>query len=272
VAPLARAKKTASVDKAALAKPIWGRHAPRTVTSTSTKSQAEPKPTRPTQKVTAKAEKAQQRSMVSPLSSPAPQQVPLPPSPTPELSGGEKPSDQDIHDQEVTSPAPCEVEVVDLAVMQGDYVSEAAQIDGNNAEDIAPAVAPAPEREVHIGIGGNVIVDGETTPVWDKRKDVLFPPNLMDTPITSLLSSIQQGFVMTPSSPLSPPQSYIGYKITGNGESGAVFGVRPTLAQNVREPVFGAPSKSLQAPLDSGRPKWPSEDRRAVLSNVEINH
>ncbi|KAF9245448.1 hypothetical protein BU15DRAFT_71196 [Melanogaster broomeanus] len=75
-------------------------------------------------------------------------------------------------------------------------------------------------------------VSGQRTVVRTSQKDMDTPAeglrkeveNLLDvapagepggvgspskTPITALLSSIQQGFLFTPSSPLSPPQAYL---------------------------------------------------------------
>ncbi|KAG6820892.1 hypothetical protein H0H93_010236 [Arthromyces matolae] len=64
-------------------------------------------------------------------------------------------------------------------------------------------------REMHA-----TIVEGEerqlpnpVTPAMTSRNDLF--DNTAKTPISSLLASIQQGFLMTPSSPLSPPQSYM---------------------------------------------------------------
>ena len=86
------------------------------------------------------------------------------------------------------------------------------------------------------------------------------PPNmtkdlLIDkTPISALLTSIEQGFLFTPSSPLSPPQMYVD---------------REMIIENQPFPL-------RIAQKDTGQPELPKTDlkdegQRQVLSIVEIN-
>lgn len=58
-----------------------------------------------------------------------------------------------------------------------------------------------PTYDTHVARDAN-----DSTP---SRRDVNIQESPSKTPITALLSSIQHGFLLTPSSPLSPPQTYV---------------------------------------------------------------
>jgi hypothetical protein len=82
------------------------------------------------------------------------------------------------------------------------------------------------------------------------------------TPITSLLTSIQQGFLFTPSSPLSPPQSYL--PLAANSTEQFPF---QKLRLPHSQPSYEAFPKTL-----TGFGTGVGEDvKRNVLGDVEVN-
>lgn len=115
----------------------------------------------------------------SDTSKPAPEHIPLPLSPTICPTAVPLPS----------SPAcsPCQSPQLEPPA-SGGLSAQVTGDDTNVAVDARPLSAPI-----------------EATP----SRNVDFQESPSKTPITALLSSIQRGFLFTPSSPLSPPQAYV---------------------------------------------------------------
>jgi hypothetical protein len=134
-----------------------------------------------------------------------PQQVPLPPSP--ELM----PSDP-VETDEVSVPEALEQVAV-------------ACVGGETAEDIVkelipPAAANSPPMAAQDALV--ICADFQRTPSHSLLADL--PSNSSHrTPISSLLSSIQNGFLFTPTGPLSPPQSYL-FAYSNSNEMADGFG------------------------------------------------
>ncbi|KAG2355681.1 clasp N terminal-domain-containing protein [Suillus spraguei] len=114
----------------------------------------------------------------SDTSKPAPEHVPLPPSPTVCPAAVPLPSSPPC--------SPCQSPQLEPPAPGGQF----AQVTDDNTH-VAGDSPPSPSIE--------------TTP----SRNVDFQGSPSKTPITALLSSIQRGFLFTPSSPLSPPQAYI---------------------------------------------------------------
>ncbi|KAK0504921.1 hypothetical protein EDD18DRAFT_1343693 [Armillaria luteobubalina] len=76
------------------------------------------------------------------------------------------------------------------------------------------------------------------------------------TPISALLSSIEQGFLLTPASPLSPPISYLNY---GRGMNDAINLTTPF-------PLFGI---SANSGSDKFVQPWPVDRQRTVVAEGE---
>ncbi|KAG1807613.1 clasp N terminal-domain-containing protein [Suillus subaureus] len=109
-------------------------------------------------------------------SKPAPEHVPLPPSPT------VCPAAVPLPSSPVCSPR----QSPQLELPASEELS--AQVTDDDTGDVRP-----PSTSI------------EATP----SRNVNFQESPSKTPITALLSSIQRGFLFTPSSPLSPPQAYV---------------------------------------------------------------
>ncbi|KAK0195259.1 hypothetical protein F5146DRAFT_278774 [Armillaria mellea] len=81
------------------------------------------------------------------------------------------------------------------------------------------------------------------------------------TPISALLSSIEQGFLLTPASPLSPPISYLNY---GRGMNDAT---------NLTTPFPLQPKMLFGISADSGSDKfvqpWPVDRQRLTVAEGE---
>jgi hypothetical protein len=107
------------------------------------------------------------------------------------------------------------------------------------------------------------------------------------TPISTLLTSIQQGFLFTPCSPLSPPQTYIPLTVDGDAEIDSptpTFFTRPGEAQlpggyltrdhsatKASDDVGQRIPQLMPALEDAKTPPGGDEIKRQVLSNVEVN-
>jgi len=116
--------------------------------------------------------------------------------------------------------------------------------------------------EVPVGGGEDGEAERESSPVHSLH-------SLGRTPISSLLTSIQRGFVFTPSSPLSPPESYLHTSTTNRG---------PPLAFPIKQLQQVATNDSEELPAVTAvttgcaKGKLPGEDLdRQVLSDVEVN-
>jgi hypothetical protein len=115
----------------------------------------------------------------SDTSKPAPEHIPLPPSPT------VCPAAVPLPSSPVCSPR-------QLPQLEPPASRElSAQVTGNDTHVAGDVRLPSTSIEV-------------TPP-----RNVDFQESPSKTPITALLSSIQRGFLFTPSSPLSPPQAYV---------------------------------------------------------------
>ncbi|KAF5326478.1 hypothetical protein D9611_000210 [Ephemerocybe angulata] len=136
--------------------------------------------------------------------------VPLPPSPEVASVPLPEPVECVVEDAVVTPPVveeeevaePIEEEVVEPAPVEAEVEPEA------EPEQHVPAPEPA---HYHLPLlGPNIYVDGEelpNTPMHPELKSLGW--NNAKTPISALLSSIQQGFEFSPSSPVSPPYTYL---------------------------------------------------------------
>lgn len=85
--------------------------------------------------------------------------------------------------------------------------------------------------------------------------------SITKTPISTLLTSIQRGFLLTPSSPLSPPQSYL-YRDSVSSEGGRAFNTHVSHTGSSEQTMLPLKKPFLfgVAGEDTGRP---------ALSNVE---
>ena len=223
---MSRAKATAKEKGSAAAPPkpnTWGRQPPQ-----NGKKPIQPGLIRhPVPKATAKAlpRPVSRNAGVRPVT---PAQIPLPPSPSPAIEAEgtvtEPPTpsasmklpmdadgsakDQSAHCSTSSSPrtindtalthVPCtdviEPEVVAAECPQEEDQDNHVVVQTSELEETSPLPASA--------------VSGSSTP-----RTLLLPQDTTDcshkTPISALLSSIQRGFLFTPSSPLSPPESYL---------------------------------------------------------------
>lgn len=86
------------------------------------------------------------------------------------------------------------------------------------------------------------------------------------TPISSLLSSIQQGFLFTPCSPLSPPQSYLPLDNYDDSDS-------PTPFTKMGGNYHGLSGKRMAgwSGLGVATREEDDENGRQVLSDMEMN-
>lgn len=110
-------------------------------------------------------------------SKPVPEDVPLPPSPTVCPTAVPLPSSPVCSPLQSPQFEP---------TTSGEPLVQAATHDTHVPQDVGrPCIDTTPPRNISI----------QASP--------------SKTPITALLSSIQRGFLLTPSSPLSPPQSYV---------------------------------------------------------------
>ncbi|KAK0461420.1 clasp N terminal-domain-containing protein [Desarmillaria tabescens] len=101
-------------------------------------------------------------------------------------------------------------------------------------------------------------VDAPATPPSSQGENIAKPQK---TPISALLSSIEQGFLFTPASPLSPPISYLSYPRGMND------------ATNLAAPFPLQPKMLFGISTDSGSEKfvqpWPIDRQRLVAAEGE---
>lgn len=112
-------------------------------------------------------------------SKPAPEHVPLPPSPT------VCPAAVPLPSSPVYSPR------------------QSPQLEPSASEDLSTQVT---SDDTH---GAGDVHPPFTSTEATPSRNMNFQESPSKTPITALLSSIQRGFLFTPSSPLSPPQAYV---------------------------------------------------------------
>ncbi|KAG6853370.1 hypothetical protein C0991_004929 [Blastosporella zonata] len=186
-------------------KQLWGRPAASKVvpSSTSTTEKGKFKPTRITGTGVKKT--------IQPAT------VPLPPSPTLSIQSGApieeelaalcltKPDENQaitathiVHEEAVCTP---EELGPSLVIVHAEDEPETDIMTTQGGDEIATAPHVASES------GDDTGPEGPTTPTVISV-DTIFDTSAK-TPISSLLSSIQRGFLLTPCSPLSPPQSYL---------------------------------------------------------------
>lgn len=174
--------------------------------------------------------------------------VPLPLSP--ELEQDEAPAEE-----EVQQNAP-EVEVDEPA-------------EPLSHPDDADAPVPAPvEKTIFMDRASAQSLQpfSDATPAMATPPTLQVPaPVVEGTPITSLLSSIQQGFIHSPYTPLSPPQFYLERQAAANGLLTAPLG-RQQANGAVPQSMFGAFGIMGLVPKASG-----DGQSRPVLSDVETN-
>jgi hypothetical protein len=232
-AQAAETERRAAESRIAIEKPLWGRAAPRKVVPTTRPLSIiakVPVTKKPsTNHVDGNDSKKVEDSILRPA------HVPLPPSPLLEA--------RDQHDSEGR--------VCPGSPEGSDGVYGSTCLNGG-------------ELRSEILVGEKE--DGETE---IKSSPVPTLHSLGRTPISSLLTSIQRGFVFTPSSPLSPPESYLHASTTNRG---------PPLVFPIKQLQQVATSGNEELPavvtLTAGslRGKLPGEDvERQVLSDVELN-
>jgi hypothetical protein len=232
LAQLARIKPRVAEKKAESSKPIWGRLIPRKVPNTKGKPgnespQAEQVPSLNPKSV---------EPNVSPSTSEIAQSIPLPASPTPEVT---KVEEQEEADGAGAGP-------VALANENEETKDDGEEIlPGESSDDdmYDSNMTPQPQR-----IMGRDGANKET----------------MQTPISSLLTSIENGFLVTPLGPLSPPQAYINYPV----EALTAFGLG-SLRREIPPEKQEALEAVAKGPLGFGLPKWAMSQNRQVLSDVE---
>ncbi|KZP34547.1 hypothetical protein FIBSPDRAFT_942658 [Athelia psychrophila] len=171
LAQIARAKAAAADRKGKEAeKHVWGRPKSASVTKgQAIKSKAAP----------SALPKAPSGPTIT-----TPAEVPLPPSPSPDV--------QELPPLPLSPAANRTAEV------------EAATDQPLPPSPVAPASPLAEVMDVDARAVPKIQIPSESTPTGQSA----FPAPAA-TPISSLLTSIQQGFLFTPCSPLSPPQSYL---------------------------------------------------------------
>ncbi|KII86620.1 hypothetical protein PLICRDRAFT_699931 [Plicaturopsis crispa FD-325 SS-3] len=170
-----------------------------------------------------------------------PASVPLPPSPVPEA----------LEDEKEETPVPAAV--VDVGEPADEEHIEEAQVD-------TPASAsPTPDASESESSSRSESVEEPTVSLQtppdspSRPKNVQLPLDAMRTPVSALISSIEQGFLFSPASPLSPPQSYLNvpFPMRKNGEM-----VKGSIAPGLR----------AMKPLDTS-----ADNSRSALSDVEGN-
>lgn len=279
-AQLARAKAAVAEQKSKNAKPVWGggRSAP-------SKPAAQVSTTKGLS-IQDKAQGTRPASRTKVASKVVPEAIPLPPSP----GCGTTPASVQL------PLSPCSTvsidEKADSAVTPEDEeeplatVDAAESIPSQHPHDAAETNATSPLDSAQFTIPDILQETTEVTPTPAQISLAPFP----NTPISNLLTSIQQGFLFTPCSPLSPPQSYIHkVKVIDDGA-----GNTPTplplscevqdqneghvahdhLVHNgVRDGVIGQKIPELTSVLEMST-KMPSvmdETERQVLVDVEVN-
>ena len=106
------------------------------------------------------------------------------------------------------------------------------------------------------------------------------------TPISTLLTSIQQGFMFTPCSPLSPPQSYLPFRVDVDSEIDPhpLTLIHPS--EHIQQVGYvthdylttqpsddqGIRISELVSVPEAKTPTAREDKERGVLSNVEVNH
>lgn len=184
LAQLSRAKATVADRKDNTIKPVWGRPAPSKGTSV-------------TKSLAIKSKVQAVKALTHPVNT-APESVPLPPSPKREKTSTSTPLPRSP-----TPPASDEKEEEISLTDASNHVCQPVALSTVVTDDdttSTPSIIPA------------VLEPTESTPTLAHSR----PAAPAVTPISTLLSSIQQGFLFTPCSPLSPPQSYL--PLTSNGD------------------------------------------------------
>jgi hypothetical protein len=239
-------------------KPGWGRSAPSKA-AVVTKGLS----------VRAKAQGTKLALCLKTTGKVAPKDIPLPPSPKRQkkpTSVPLPPSPKPPKADEKAGEVPKEVEGVSVPAME--EAPPIRHVEGPTNE-LVPAVPFFP------GIQEPV----ESTPT-PSQKHLAGPTG---TPISTLLTSIQQGFLFTPCSPLSPPQTYLPLTIDDEAEidSPTPTFARPGEAKKPQPLDHSAPQASndvgrripeLTFALEEAKaPGGEDEIGRQVLRDVEVN-
>ncbi|KAI0058059.1 hypothetical protein BV25DRAFT_1919593 [Artomyces pyxidatus] len=133
-------------------------------------------------------------------------------------------------------------------------------------QPVAPKIEHAVDSPQSASTGS-----GPATPAKDSYLAAQSFSLATKTPISTLMSNIQRGFLFSPNSPLSPPQSYA---TTGSeGEDGAwTYPSWPPQVKNV--PIFGQGEpifeEAMEPPL-KGSIEGESEQVRRALVEVDMN-
>lgn len=212
----------------AASKPLWGG---RSI------SKADGKKIAPVQKATKKLPEPSVADSRSTEGRSTPTQIPLPPSPSPSITQIASIS-RSATPLDIPSSPPLAPLLVPMDLPMEDKICATDKGESQNGREMSTCTHPGSSGEGVAAIDQNSadgleLLDGEH-PVADEMvpptnvqepttpQGLLVPGDFSDpafnkTPISALLSSIQRGFLFTPSSPLSPPQSYLPHGPVSDG-------------------------------------------------------
>lgn len=239
-AQAAETERRSAESRTATEKPLWGRAAARKVIPTTRplSINAKVRATKKPSTTCADGSETTKDKVVSrSYNGQQPAHVPPPPSP---------PLEVDSEERQTRTPSPTGGQIGDVinahgptATSSGELCSEASA--ERKDTETERSSSPAPTHQLH---------------------------SLGRTPISSLLTSIQHGFIFTPSSPLSPPESYLHAPTTNRGPP-LVFPIRQLqAARNSDEEL----SRVSALTTVSVKGKLLGEDvDRQVLNDVEVN-
>lgn len=217
---ISRAKATVK-DKApaGVSKATWGRPVPPKANNLSKHTSGRPVTQKTKEKPVSRStsRSANNRSIT-------PAQIPLPSSPTPlddrspsngPTSSPLPPSSLDLleaEDPSLNRPSHVSANITDEAGKVTDHCADVGTVGINTPVDSQLTVDTDDITTSQSNLLAPDISTGSTTP-----RMLMAPEHAAEymtkTPISALLSSIERGFLFTPSSPLSPPQSYLESKI-----------------------------------------------------------
>ena len=214
ISPSRKVKQTRVVPAA---KPIWGRPALRGTKPTTGKCPLNQETTTRLEQAPQPPVKAEAGSLLTLASrSTTPAAVELPPSPA---TSQPMSSVDDADERDALGTEHPTVE--DVATFTDGEESEmkTAALNANNNNNATET-----------GLAGHSAAEVPSTPSMDVSANFTLAAK---TPISALLSSIQQGFEFSPSSPLSPPQ---GYDFPGSSKVG-VDGLKIPFSFNTTQPT-----------------------------------
>lgn len=191
--------KPVTKKPAPVSKPTWGAGS-RKAESTKTDAKSGPMRSRPASRIATPSEKAPTPDV------PATEDIPQLPISSPEVDIGASPAADEK--AEVT------VEAIDTPAVEAEIQVPVEEVQEAGSEDDQPQleqtqdVVDPSSNNVQIQVAAATPRPTTPTPVMTERA-LWEAKQLEKTPISSLLSSIEQGFLFTPSSPLSPPAGYL---------------------------------------------------------------